>query len=86
VTRSEFDLFLTVAIGLCAAMIIGSLLRYRSRGASALFLASAFAAMGGLLYGLKMSFPQPVLILLGILVLGCLLMDFGLRAREQRDR
>jgi hypothetical protein len=84
-SRSEFELFLNVGIGLCAIMVVFSLLRSRSRGISAYCLSGAFAALGGLLFGLREKWSEILLIACGVVVGGCLVADFILRAAQRQD-
>lgn len=79
-THSEFQLFLSIGVGLCAFMMAVTLLRTRSRGLSAYFLAGGFLFMGLVLVALHEAWPQPIIIGFGVLVAAGLIGDFLLRA------
>ncbi len=82
----QFQIFLSGAIFLCAAMIVVSLLRVRSRGPSSYFLALAFAAMGVLLNGFRLKWPPATLGVIGAALVGCLVGDFILRAVKGQQK
>lgn len=71
----EYRLALNAAMGLCAVMIVFNLVRSKTRGLSALLLASAFAAMGALLYGLREGWPQAAVITCAVVLVGLLIGD-----------
>ena len=50
VSSSEFDVFLSGAAWICAAMALVVLFRVRSRGIAAYIMSLAFLALGGVLY------------------------------------
>lgn len=76
----QFHVFLSCGIFLCAAMIVVSLLRVRSRGPSSYFLALGFAMMGFLLYGFRLKWPAATLGVIGVALVACLVGDFILRS------
>ena len=81
-TRSEFHLFLEVAMGICALMIIVNLARFGSRGVSAMLLAGAFAVLGGLFLALILEAAMVLVAVLGVIVGGLLIGDFLIRSKE----
>lgn len=70
-----YDLFFSVGMFICAAMIVLWLFRIKSRGASAYLMAGAFATFGLLLYSLKSDASRPVLATLIILLVTLLISD-----------
>ena len=85
-TSSEYELFLSGAMALCALMALLVAFRYKSRGASALVMSVAFLVFGGVLYLLKSGAPQGWVTAGGILLGLLLLTDFILRAGRQVDK
>jgi TRAP-type C4-dicarboxylate transport system permease small subunit len=85
-TSSEFRLFLDGGMILCALMVVFSILRVRSRGLSAWFLAASFAAMGTVLLGLRDSWSQTAVGICGTAVALCLVGDFLARAAKRQDK
>lgn len=82
-TRSQFDLFLLGSSVLCLVMTLLTLLRYKSRGLSALALAGAFAVLGGVLLLLRADVDRNIVIG-GFVLVGLLLMaDFALRSGDR---
>jgi hypothetical protein len=82
----QFQVFLSCGMFLCAAMIVVSLLRVKSRGPSAYFLALGFAVMGVLLIGFRLKWPAPTLGVVGLAVVACLVGDFILRAVKGQQK
>lgn len=84
-TENELALFLNAAIGLCAAMAVLNLLRFRKRGASAVAMSLAFLAMGLTIHGYIRHWQTPWLILGGMAVFSLLVVDFVLRLPRPKD-
>jgi len=84
-TRSEFHLFLEVAMGICAVMVCFNLLRYRTRKNAAFVMAGAFAALGLTFFALFEDMSQVIVGLLGFLVVALIVGDFVLRAGNQQE-
>ncbi len=70
-----YDLFFSVGMFICAAMIVLWLFRIKTKGASAYLMAGAFATFGLLLYSLKSDASRPVITALIILLAALLIGD-----------
>lgn len=82
-TGGMFRSFLSGGMVLCALMILVWVARLRSRGATAVLMAAAFAAFGALLYAISVEAGIWVRVALSALVGALLLADFAVRARNQ---
>jgi hypothetical protein len=81
----EVALFFKSGLVICIIMAIVNLFRYKSRGTSAYFLAGAFAALGFLFLSLVQKWPDFVMTILGIVIAGCLVVDFILRSGKGKE-
>jgi len=86
VTEDGFKSFLQAGVVLCLVMAVAStLLRWKRFGPSALALGGAFATFGLLLVGLKESWSQALIAVIGIVLVVLLAADMLLRtAREPK--
>jgi hypothetical protein len=80
-TRPEFDIFLLGGSIVCGLMCLIMLARYKSRGAAALALGGAFAALAGTLLLLRAGAETNLAAAGFVLVVLLLGADFAFRAK-----
>ncbi|HVL38583.1 MAG TPA: hypothetical protein VM328_04245 [Fimbriimonadaceae bacterium] len=85
-TLSEYQLFLSIGMGLCGLMVLVNLMRVGSRGASAYVMASAFAVAGGGLYLVMIEAPRPALYASAALLAALLIVDVAIRSYQGHNR
>jgi hypothetical protein len=85
VSPADFDFFLTSTIALCAVMALINLLLIRRRGASGLFMAGAFLAVGAGAFAFRARAPQPVVVAAGVLAVVLLALDAAYRMGGSRQ-
>ena len=81
----DIGLFFKCGLVVCIVMAIVNMFRSKSRGASAYFLAGAFAALGFLFLSLIQKWPDFLMTLFAIVVAGCLVVDFILRSGKGKE-
>jgi hypothetical protein len=84
--RTIVDQMMLGGAFVCAAMSVVSGLRYRSKGASALCMATGFAALGALMLAWRAGSPPLVIGALGALLFVSMVGDFFARAAREADR
>ncbi len=71
-----FEAFLTYGIGLCAVLaLLSPIFNWRRRGRQTLFLAVAFLAMAGVLWGLREGWPTAGIAAMGVVLVVLLGLD-----------
>ncbi|HEY3781674.1 MAG TPA: hypothetical protein VGL56_11350 [Fimbriimonadaceae bacterium] len=76
----DIALFFTCGVVICIVMAVVNLLRFKSRGISAYFLAGAFAALGFLFMSMLQKWPDSIATIFAVIIAACLVVDFILRS------
>lgn len=81
----DIALFFTCGSVVCIIMAIVNVMRYKSRGLSAYFLAAAFVSLGFLFIALLQKWPRFVMAILGVMIAVSLVGDFIIRSANRKD-